>query len=354
MRTTGTVAFRTLGAGAVVMLSALSTACEPEPFGPRDVTVNLSEAAGGGALLIGAGDIAGCDKDGDEQTADLIDSLLIEHPDATVFTAGDNVYPDGTAQEYTDCYEPSWGRFKDRTWAALGNHEYGTGNADASFAYFGARLGPPDLGYYSVDVGSWHLVMLNTGDRGVVPVGAGSAQEQWLRSDLAASSHACVMAVIHDPRFYSCGSSGCSHEKTWVKPLWDALYEFSADVIVSGDRHNYQRFALQDPDGNLDPITGLRLFIVGTGGRGVSTPTEYPHPNVEVVNTESTNGVMKFTLHARISRGRRTRSTRWRLRMPVAIRAAPWWRGTGTSVTAAPTPCSTRRIRMLRCQPSIR
>jgi PKD repeat protein len=278
------------------MLSTLSAACAPDSFGP-DATINLANAVAAPAVLIGAGDIASCERIDDELTADIVDSLLLVHPNATVFTAGDNVYPDGTPQEYTDCYEPSWGRFKDRTWATLGNHEYGLGNADASFDYFGARLGPRDLGYYSVDVGSWHLVMLNTGSRSNVPVDAGSAQEQWLRADLAATTQACVMAVIHDPRFYSCGSSGCSHEKTWVKPFWDALYEFNADVVVSGDRHHYERFALQDPDGNLDPISGIRLFIVGTGGRSVGTPTEFPHPNVEVVNDESANGVMKFTLH---------------------------------------------------------
>jgi PKD repeat protein len=268
MTTTRNVAFRTLGASAIVVLGA---ACAWEPFGP-DATINLANVVAAPAVLIGAGDIAGCDKIGDEQTADLIDSLLVEHPDGTVFTAGDNVYPDGTAQDYADCYEPSWGRFKHRTWATLGNHDYGTGNADASFDYFGARVGPRDLGYYSVDVGGWHLVMLNTGRKRSVPVHAGSVQEQWLRADLAAANHACVMAVFHHPLGSSCSSGYCASDA-----FWDALYEYAADVVVAGHVHHYERSDPMDPDGNLDPISGIRQFIVGTGG---------------------SKGVMKFTLHA--------------------------------------------------------
>jgi hypothetical protein len=179
---------------AVVMVTACTRKLPTAP-----------EQSGGGQVLIGAGDIASCASTGDEETAALVDSLLVEHPDALVFTAGDNVYQNGTAQEYAECYEPGWGRFKDRTWATignheyyLGNHEYYLGNADPTFDYFGGRVGPRNLGYYSLNVGNWHLVMLNS-NSSFVPLDPGSPQDRWLRADLAATTKSCVMAVLPPP-----------------------------------------------------------------------------------------------------------------------------------------------------------
>jgi PKD repeat protein len=277
----------------MAILVMLVAGCEPEPLGPL-AEVDFSETGGGsGQVLIGAGDIATCENTRDDQTAALVDSLLVEHPDALVFTAGDNVYQNGTAQEYAECYEPSWGRFKDRTWATIGNHEYDLGNADPTFDYFGERVGPRDLGYYSLDVGDWHLVMLNS-NTSFVPVEPGSPQDQWLRADLAATTKSCVMAVFHHPRFYSC-SGNCDFTSNRVKPLWDALYEYGADVVINGHAHHYERFAPQDPDGSLDPDYGIRQFIVGTGS-GASVK-DVVAPNSEVRNDEGAAGVIKLTLY---------------------------------------------------------
>ena len=188
-------------------------------------------------VLVGAGDIAGCSSDGDEATAKLLDSIP-----GTVFTTGDNAYPSGTMSEFLDCYDPSWGRHKARTYPSSGNHDYGTQGAAGYYAYFGSVAGDPDKGYYSYDLGSWHIVVLNSN----IQEGAGSDQEQWLRADLAAHPVACTLAYWHHPRF----SSGDVHGSDGkMQSLWQALYDFGADVVLNGHEHNYERFALQDPRG---------------------------------------------------------------------------------------------------------
>ena len=280
--------------GTMAAVVILMAGCEPEPLGPPSEVDFAESFEVNGQVLIGAGDIhASCSSTADEETADLVDSLLVEYPDALVFTAGDNVEQYGSAEEYAQCYEPSWGRFKDRTWATLGNHDYELGNAEPSFDYFGERVGPRGLGYYSLDVGNWHLVMLNS-NSSIVPLDLGSTQDQWLRADLAATTKSCVMAVFHHSRFFSCSGSNCDVESTKTKPFWDALYEYGAEVIISGHTHQYERFAPQDPDGNLDPA-GIREFIVGTGHGGSVRDVEAP--NSETRNDEHVAGVIKLILH---------------------------------------------------------
>ncbi|MGH7531164.1 MAG: Ig-like domain-containing protein [Gemmatimonadales bacterium] len=236
----------------------------------------------GTAALVGAGDIASCDASGDERTADLLDEIA-----GTVFTAGDHAYPDGTVEQFRQCYDPSWGRHKDRTRPAPGNHDYHTFGAAGYYGYFGAAAGAPDQGYYSYDLGGWHVIALNSNLR----MNAGSPQEQWLRQDLATNPAPCTLAYWHDPRFSSGlhGSSGIS------QGAWDALYAAGADVIIAAHDHTYERFAPQDPEGRLDLERGIRQFVVGTGGaglyefRGVAA-------NSEVRNNES-HGVLRLTLH---------------------------------------------------------
>ena len=127
-----------------------------------------------------------------------------------MFTAGDNAYESGTLEEYEQCYGPTWGRHKDRTRPATGNHEYALGNADGHFQYFGEAAGNPGAGYYSFDLGTWHVIVLDTGDHcDIVDCAVGSAQEQWLREDLAASQAFCTMAIWHDPLF----TSGAEHKQ---------------------------------------------------------------------------------------------------------------------------------------------
>ncbi len=245
-------------------------------------------------VLVGAGDIASCDSDGDEKTALLLDQVVASGIETVVFTAGDNAYENGTIEDFEQCYGPSWGRHKDRTRPALGNHEYKTGNANGHFQYFGAAAGDPSKGYYSFDLGGWHIVVLNTNDHcNALSCDAGSDQEQWLRSDLAANAAFCTMAIWQDPRFSSSARAGGSHR---VKPFWDALYDYGAELVVNGDEHNYERFALQTPIGGADPEFGIREFVVGTGGRSLDIIDVARQPNSEITN-DDTHGVLKLTLH---------------------------------------------------------
>jgi|SRR5450631_1049794 hypothetical protein len=240
--------------------------------------------------LVGAGDIAGCKAlEGAYATAKLIDQI----PGA-VFAAGDLAYEDGTAANFRDCYGPTWGRFKDRTRPTLGNHEYSPTAAEY-FKYWGALAGPPDKGYYSYDLGVWHIIALNTncGAPGVGGCGKGSPQETWLRRDLSEHPNACIVAYGHHALF----SSGL-FKRHAIHPeliqLWQDLYGAHADLMLVGHEHSYERFAAQDPEGRADPEHGIREIVVGTGGRS-HDPLGFAIPNSEVRDTD-TFGVLKVTL----------------------------------------------------------
>ncbi|HXM37552.1 MAG TPA: Ig-like domain-containing protein [Gemmatimonadales bacterium] len=236
------------------------------------------------AVLVGAGDIAACAPSTGEATATLLDGIA-----GTVFTAGDNAYENGSAAEYANCYAPSWGRHKARTRPVPGNHEYQTFAAAGYFGYFGAAAGDPATGYYSYELGPWHIVALNSN----VQMDAGSPQEQWLRADLAAHPTLCTLAYWHHPRF----SSGLNHgSSTATQALWQALYDLGADVVISGHDHIYERFAPQAADGKLDLARGLREFVAGTGGAGLYQFGTIA-ANSEVRNN-TTRGVLKLTLYA--------------------------------------------------------
>jgi hypothetical protein len=233
-------------------------------------------------VLAGAGDIASCSSSGDEETAALLDGIS-----GTVFTAGDNAYNDGTAANFSQCYEPTWGRHKARTRPSPGNHDYHTSGAADYFAYFGANAGEAGKGYYSYELGDWHIVSLNSN----ISMSAGSAQETWLRADLAASTKPCTLAYWHHARFSSSSNHG---NQSQTQPLWEALYDAGAEIVISGHDHTYERFAPQTPTGAADPARGIREFVAGMGGRshyGFGTP----EPNSEVRNND-TYGVLKLTL----------------------------------------------------------
>jgi len=236
-------------------------------------------AAASSFVLVGAGDIADCDA---SPTAALLDNIP-----GTVFTAGDNAYPNGSSSDYSQCYDPSWGRHKARTRPSPGNHDHNTSGAAGYFGYFGAQAGPAGLGYYSYDLGAWHIISLDSN----IDMSAGSAQETWLRADLAASTKRCAIAYWHHPRF----SSGTNHgSEPATQPLWQALYDFGAEIVISGHDHEYERFAPQTPNGSADPARGIREFVVGTGGAGLYS-LGTPLPNSEVGNDNS-HGVLKLTL----------------------------------------------------------
>jgi acid phosphatase type 7 len=241
------------------------------------------------AVLAGAGDIADCkDLSGAEATGKLLDQIP-----GTVFAAGDLAYPDGSKENF-QCYDKAWGRAKSRTRPSPGNHEFHAAGATPYFEYFGAAAGDPKTGYYSYELGSWHIIALNSECKDVGGCDPGSPQEKWLRADLAAHPIACTLAYWHKPLF----SSGSAHgNDLTIKPLWDALYQANADVVVNGHDHDYERFAPQTPEGAPDSARGIREFVVGTGGKGLR-PFSAPKPNSEARNAEAF-GVLKLTLHAK-------------------------------------------------------
>ena len=272
----GFVSFRAFGAARLVAILAVIWA--------GLVAVPSAEAAD--AVLIAAGDIADCSSVGDTATAALVGVTA-----GTVVTLGDNVYGRGTARQFAACYGPTWGQFKSRTMPSLGNHDYGTPGAGAYFDYFAAAAGPRGKGWYSYEAGGWHVVVLNSNCT-VVACGKDSEQERWLRKDLAAHTSQCTLAYWHHPRFSSDARHG---NNATVGPFWEALYDYGADLVLSGHAHDYERFAPQTPAGVADPAFGIRQIVVGTGGRshygfgGVK-------PNSQVRNGTAF-GVLKLTLH---------------------------------------------------------
>jgi hypothetical protein len=252
----------------------------------RALPPSVTTAADQTAILVGAGDIADCkDLSGAEATAKLLDQLP-----GTVMAVGDLAYPDGSKENFV-CYDKTWGRAKSRTRPAVGNHEFHSAGGTPYFEYFGAAAGDPKTGYYSYELGTWHIVVLNSECEAVGSCQAGSPQEKWLRADLAAHPAACTLAYWHKPLFSSGGAHG---NDLTVKPLFQALYEANADIVVNGHDHDYERFAPQTPDGAADPARGVREFVAGTGGKN-HRPFAEPKPNSELRDATAF-GVLKLTL----------------------------------------------------------
>jgi hypothetical protein len=297
-------------APASLLLALLTTlfafGCSSERT-PSPEQPSSPEVIADSPVVVAAGDIAICSGRGDEATARLLSSIR-----ATVLTLGDNAYEDGSPEEFADCYDPSWGRYKDRTKPSPGNHDYRNERAEGYFEYFGEAAGEPAKGYYSYDLGAWHLLALNSNCDEVGGCDASSPQVRWLKEDLAANDEkACTLAYFHHPLFTSGKYRPGIPE---VKPLWEALYAADADVVLNGHDHNYQRFAPQDPEGRADPEGGIRQFVVGTGGKshyaiswgipGRFLPEVFskvfwiPMANIEAYDDE-TYGVLKLTLSPR-------------------------------------------------------
>lgn len=263
----------------------------PEPHRQSQPKAEKKQAPEPTFVLVGAGDIASCKN----PEGSLATAKLIEHIPGTVFAAGDLAYESGSAAEFQNCYGPSWGRFKDRTRPAPGNHEYVEPSARAYFEYWGAQAGPAGRGYYSFDLGGWHIVALNTNCyvKAMGGCAVGSAQEKWLREDLAQHSNACIIAYGHHALF----SSGVFKKHALhpeLKSLWQDLYAAHADLVLAGHEHSYERFGAQDPDGKADPEHGIREIVVGTGGRSHDL-LGFATPNSEVRDWQ-TFGVLKLTL----------------------------------------------------------
>jgi hypothetical protein len=219
-------------------------------------------------------------------------NLLVGAGYAAVLPLGDNQYNSGALSEYRQVYDPTWGRVKAISYPVPGNHDYGTSGAAGYFDYFGSAAGERGKGYYSFDVGTWHLIALNSNCTRVSGgCGAGSPQEQWLRADLAAHANRCTLAFSHHARW----SSGHDGSNTFMDALWRALYDANAEILLSGHSHDYERFAPQNAAGELDNARGIRQFVVGTGGAfftGIGSL---------IANSEArqnhTYGVLRLTLH---------------------------------------------------------
>jgi len=257
----------------------------------QDKTLADAAAKTDDPVLVGAGDVASCDDlSGAYATAKLIEGIP-----GTVFVAGDLAYPDGSDENFAKCYAPTWGRFRDRTRPAPGNHEYHSDGASGYARYFGAAAGDPQKACYSYDVGTWHVIALNSECVQVGGCDATSPQGQWLKQDLEQHKNGCIVAYFHKPLFSSGGAHGNDPQ---MKPLWDALYHAGADVVINGHDHDYERFAPQDPEGKLDPEHGIREFVVGSGGKDSHRKMGATKPNSEARN-DDTFGVLKLVLHAK-------------------------------------------------------
>jgi len=216
------------------------------------------------ATLAAVGDIACASTDTtnpceDAKVADVVDGI---NPDALALL-GDIQYEVGSLSEFNAMFDTNWGQFSSIWKPVPGNHEYATTGASGYYSYFGSAAGDSSKGYYSFELGDWKIIALNS-NCSEVACSAGSTQEQWLRSELETASNQCILAFWHHPRF----SSGIHGDNTSVQPLWDALYENGAEIVLTGHDHDYERFALQDGDGTATEA-GIREFVVGTGGKSI-------------------------------------------------------------------------------------
>jgi 3',5'-cyclic AMP phosphodiesterase CpdA len=238
-------------------------------------------------VLVGAGDIANCAINGGSGAAAT--ARLLDRIPGTVFTVGDHAYPSGTAKQFQECYEPSWGRHKARTRPSPGNHDYRTARGKPYFDYFEGNAGPDRRGYYSYSLGAWHIISLNSS----IDADRRSPQLEWLRKDLSENRTACTLAYWHSPVFSSGPHASEAQTASHMLEVWRVLYEFEADVVINGHDHVYERFAPQNPKGQADP-KGIREFVVGTGGAGLYE-FKLIRPNSEARSNRS-YGVLKLTL----------------------------------------------------------
>ncbi len=238
-------------------------------------------------VLVGAGDIADCTSDADAATADLVESI-----EGTVFTTGDNVYTSGTEEEFAQCYEPTWGRFKSRTRPTPGNHDFRADPAAGPyFRYFGRSAGTAGQGWYSYDAGTWRVYALNSECARVGGCEPGSPQYEWLRQELASDPRRCMLAYWHAPRL----SSGSHGDSTTMVAILELLHEAGTELIVNGHEHSYERFAPADPDGMADAEGGMRQFVIGTGGTQLRPFTGPPAPLTDT-RDDTSHGVLKLRL----------------------------------------------------------
>lgn len=224
----------------------------------------------GAKVMIGVGDIATCSNSGDEATALLVDGVLLANAAANVetvvFTLGDHAYPEGSDEYLSRCFTPSWGDSAKLIMKAIrpsvGNHDYMVERGAPYYRYFGTRAGEAGKGYYSYDVGDWHVVVLNSELAIEGTVAERRVQDEWLRADLQGNRKLCTMAYFHHPLF----SSSWRRGDRAMERLWAIMYASNVDLVLSGHDHHYERFSPQTPAGTPDSIKGIEQILVGTGG----------------------------------------------------------------------------------------
>lgn len=275
----------TLEVGATSTSADLAAFDSRESASPPQLVVTIEEPATSAPVTVqAAGDIARCESPRDEATA-----ALLAGSSAPILALGDLAYPGSGPTDIVDCFGPSWGVHRARIRPVIGNHEYRVSGAAPYWSYFGAAAGPSGKGWYSFDLGAWHVVALNSN---CSEVGCGPASEQlaWLRADLAASSKPCIAAMWHHPLF----SSATGKVDASVAPFWDALDAAGADLVLNGHIHAYERFAPQSSSG-VARASGIRQLIVGTGGMSLEPLPPTPAPN-SVARNATDHGVLQLTL----------------------------------------------------------
>lgn len=274
--------FVTLAGVAALAAPAVAAAADPIIAAAGDIACAPADPLFNGGL-------GGPDNCAQKRTSDLIGSST------AVLALGDTQYNSGALADFNAAYAKSWGRFKSTTYPVPGNHEYGTSGAGGYFSYFGSRAGTRGQGWYSLDIGSWHVLAINSEcDRLAGACAAGGAQEKWVKADLAAHPNACTLAFFHEPRFAS--GSALIKNATALAPIWNDLYDARADLVLTAHKHSYERFAPLNASGGVDTARGMREFVVGTGGEDrAGRPA--PITGSEVRNN-TTFGVLKVTLRA--------------------------------------------------------
>ena len=268
-------------------LTVLSVVCVLGLMGATDAVADPVVAAAGD-IACPPGMAATATTCAQKRTSDLIPSASV------VLALGDNQYNSGSYSDYTQSYAPTWGRFLSTTHPVPGNHEYGTSGAAGYFQYFGTRAGTKGKGWYSFNVGAWHVLALNSEcDKLSGACNVGGAQETFVRTDLAAHPNKCVLAYWHEPRFSS-GSAVVTNAAA-MAPIWNDLYNANADLVLSAHKHAYERFNTLNKSGVVDTVRGMREIIVGTGGEDHAGPAK--QITGSQVRNNTTFGVLKVTLH---------------------------------------------------------
>jgi hypothetical protein len=293
------IAGRVVGNIGIVAVAVLAIACSSAIARPSIVPPPTASAATGAAtgdpVIAAAGDIA-CGPTADKGAPANCDEAataaqIIALRPAAVITLGDNQYESNTAAQYAAVFDKTWGQFKGLIHPTIGNHEYLTPDAAGYFGYFGAAAGDPTKGYYSWNLGAWHIVALNSECSHVGGCASGSPQEIWLNADLAANPTACTLVTYHEPRW----SSGEHGDAVQMATIWSDLVAAHVDLALAGHNHDYERFPALDADGNAN-ASGVQEFVVGTGGKN-----HYPFATAAIageVRDPTAYGILKLTLHA--------------------------------------------------------